>query len=293
MVFVPAGSYEVGPTNPDLDYLIDFGFSSFGEVTFTYGRLVGASHVTNAEWGAVVDGNPSSQQDQVCGNCPVHGARLTQMFDYMNRRSQQEGLAPCYEFPSCDGSTVTLDPFDGNACGQTNLRPQCDGYRLANGLEFERFSRGGRLSDYWCGRDSLCLISRDWIVDRHADVRARVIADRRAYEAEDLVFAGELFADRERAIGPQPVGTSCPNPWGIYDTHGNLSELLWPLDVYGDVDGQVNPMAAETTGRLSIRGSGFGRSGHLESFSGQLYLSGDAEHRISTGFRAVRAIWPE
>lgn len=70
-------------------------------------------------------------------------------------------------------------------------------YRLPSEEEWEYAARAGTTTDYWFG---------------------------------DTMIAGEVncrdCATEWSAVKSAPVGSFNPNPWGLYDVHGNLNELV-------------------------------------------------------------------
>lgn len=116
--------------------------SCYGElpshsVTFTKDFYMDTSDVTQAQYQAVMDTNPSYFTGDL--NRPVESVTWYDAVRYCNRRSVLDGLTPCYD---------TLDTVVWN-CSFSN-----NGYRLPTEAEWEYSCRAGTTTEYYWGNDS-------------------------------------------------------------------------------------------------------------------------------------------
>lgn len=100
-----------------------------------------------------------------------------------------------------------------------------DGYRLPSEAQWEYACRAGTSTRYWSGNDETDLARVGW-------------------------FHGNSDT-------PQPVAEKPPNPWGLYDMHGNVWE--WCHDRYGPYPGgpRVDPQGPPRGVYRVVRGGSF------------------------------------
>lgn len=144
-----------------------------------------------------------------------------------NRLSALEGLRPAYEV---QGDDVTWDR-------------EADGYRLPTEAEWEYAARAGLDKKYGSveADGEVCGVGN--------------VADPKAREALALDWG---FDCDDGHVGLAPVGSFAANPWGLYDTAGNLWEWTW--DRYAaDITGEVVDRGGPSGGvRRVARGGSFG-----------------------------------
>lgn len=234
---LPGGSFMMGSPVTEIQRNPDEGPRHPVKVgPFSMGRY----EVTQAEWAALMGGNPSRFQG---GRLPVEGVSWYEALVYCNKRSIAEGRVPCY---SIQGGT---DPADwGNVPTSSNgvwNSVVCDfsedGYRLPTEAEWEYACRAGTES---------------------ATAFGDTLDSGRANFDGNRPYNSTAVAEPLRRTAP--VGSYTANPWGFYDMHGNVWEWCWDhySDRYYARSPDTDPRGAEGGRYRVLRGGAWGNFGY-------------------------------
>jgi formylglycine-generating enzyme required for sulfatase activity len=215
------------------------------------GFFMGMFPVTQAKYEEVMGVNPSRFSGP---DLPVENVSWFDAIEFCNRLSLRDGLEPAYIICiSGEHRTVSWNPY-------------ANGYRLPTEAEWEYACRAGTFTPFSTGNN---ITTDQANFDGNFPFNNN---DRGAYRAST-----------------SPVGSFAPNPWGLYDMHGNVFEWCW--DWYG-----VYPSKAETdpigaafgTGRV-IRGGSWTDDGHFLR-SATRNSANPSFRYIFGGFRLVRCV---
>jgi formylglycine-generating enzyme required for sulfatase activity len=150
--------------------------------------LMGVYEVTQAEYEAVMGGNPSHFKGD---SLPVQRVSWCDAIKFCNKLSEKEGLSPAY---TVDGQKVIWDK-------------SASGYRLPTEAEWEYACRAG---------------STEAALGSGAETSNA--AHSAAYNTGSFITITQAnYYGRK----PLPVGTFAPNSFGLCDMHGNVWEWCW------------------------------------------------------------------
>ncbi len=287
-ITVESGSFIFG-SPPDAP--CSFPSEEQVSVTLTRSFQIAATEVTQAQWEALDLPHASWTKG---AEIPVTLINFFEAAAWCNKLSRLENLEPCYDlgnceneigdgcinnegikFPSCWGGYELAFRCTGNI-HRFSDRYSCPGYRLPTSAEWEYAAKAGVTETHTYGGDL------------HNEP---LTACNEQPALEDIAWychnsGGEVH----------PVAQKQPNPWGLYDTLGNVQE--W-TDFYfsGGVPFRyensdttiTDPIGPESGSDMETRGRFFTSTGCLLRPSSRIYAS-TGERCSQLGFRPVRTI---
>ncbi|MFZ2154960.1 MAG: formylglycine-generating enzyme family protein [Bradyrhizobium sp.] len=146
-------------------------------------------------------------------------------------------------------------------------------YRLLSEAEREYAARAGTTTAYWWG-------------DTFLPARANCAPGTRELTSARI----DLQPTLERAR-PLPVQSFAPNPWGLYQVHGNVYD--WVEDCWNEnYDGAPSDGSAWMSGNCSghvLRGGAFSRSAQTARSAARMWF-GSPHRLIYMSFRVARTL---
>jgi formylglycine-generating enzyme required for sulfatase activity len=149
-------------------------------------------------------------------------------------------------------------------------------YRLPSEAEREYATRAGTMTRYWWG---------DAITLEQANIDVPIPARLRPQDATD-----EIAKVRHRTV---PVASFGPNPWGLYNVHGNVWE--WTTDCLKEgsapqlTSGNINMKPAKACSPRIARGGSWLDFADEARSAARIGFAADSRNRAQ-GFRIIREL---
>jgi formylglycine-generating enzyme required for sulfatase activity len=185
LVWIPAGHFTMGSPQDEADHRENEGQV---EVRITTGFWMGQHEVTQPEWSRVMRTTP-----------------------WRGRNAVKEG--DCYPatFVSWDDAVKFCERLTG-AERRAGRLPAGWKYSLPTEAQWEYACRAGTTTPFSFGRDAAGLIDHGWFDLNTTNAGTRPASPR----VRQRPVSAERYAHE--------VARKKPNPWGLYDMHGNVFE---------------------------------------------------------------------
>ncbi|NID14326.1 formylglycine-generating enzyme family protein [Luteibacter yeojuensis] len=273
MVVVPTGRFVMG--SPEGENGHDANEAPAHEVQVGKGFAMARSSVTIGQFRDFVRASGYVPQSQSLGGGSVYDEQSGGLRDEPSVTWQDDYVGK----PGQDRlPVINVSWNDAKAYADWLSKRTGKTYRLPSEAEFEYALRAGSSTRYWWG-------------DGNPPARAENLTGGNDRSGSGRRWSNAFAGYKDGYWGPAPVMSFSPNPFGLYDMGGNVSE--WVADCWHDnyvraprtAEAWVNPGCA----RRVIRGGSWGSAPNMVRSAYRQGASADLRN-ARVGFRVVREL---